>query len=275
MSKLYAGLSELKNGDMNFKDILLYYYDVPLSVFICETIIKKKEGKSMARIMNQATLDLRNFSADAIKKIKSITNVATVILPKDVTPEFSEAYAAVKKRNIADEISVPGNACFYNGEVTLTQNDVTKDSLIVCNGMAIVKDIPEEMNIKIIVNGMLIKFSNAWVEIVKINGSKYEIDADAKLIKSIPQLCIDKNFLNNLSEKTAIIACAKIEIDEEITEEMLRSKGIKFYSVAQISAAKELHGYIQANSSGVSAVLTKAEAQAREKGFKKNRRRWR
>lgn len=276
MSKLYAGLSAIKDGEMNFSDVLLYYSDVPLSVFICEIALKKKkEGKSMARIMNQPTLDLRKFSVDALKKIKSITNVAMVILPEEITTEFSEAYAAIKKINIATEMSLPGSACFYNGEVTLTQNDIIKDSVIVCNGMAVIRDIPEEMNIKVIVNGTLIKSSSACIETVKINGAKYEIDDDTTLIKSIPKLCIDRNFINNLSKKTAIISCKKIEIDDEITDDMLRSKSVKFYSVAQISAAKELHGYIHANSTGVAAVLTKEEAEKREKGLRKNKRRWR
>lgn len=276
MSKLYAGLSVIKDGTMDFGDVLLCYSDIPLSVLLFGTSLKKKkEGKDMARIINQPTLDLRSFSPEALKKIISITNVALVMLPENPTPEFSEAYAEIKKINVASETHVPGNACFFNGQTTLTQKDLTKDSMIVCNGLAIVRDIPKEMNVKIIVNGALIKSSSAFVEPIKINGSTYEIDDDAKLIISIPELTVDKNFTLNLNEKTAIIACGKVYIDDEITDVILREKGIVFYNIGQITAKKELHGYIQANSNNVALVLTKEEAEKRKKGLKKKKFRWR
>ena len=73
MSKLYGGLSELKSGGMDFNDVLTYYSEMPISAFICKTgKIKKKEGNKMARIINQASVDLRSFTPEALKKIKSI-----------------------------------------------------------------------------------------------------------------------------------------------------------------------------------------------------------
>lgn len=269
MSKLYAGLTALKDGTMSFDEVLFYYSDVPLPIFISETITKKKEGKIMARITNQAFVDLRSFTPDALKKIKSITNVALVMLPENPTDEFTEAYAAVKKLNIASETNISGNACIFNGMTVLGKDDIADDSVVVCNGLAVIRNMPKEKNMRVIVNGVLIKSPSAFMEIIKINGTVYTIDDDAKLIKSISKLIIDKNFIGNLNDKTAIVNCGKIYIENEVTEEMLQSKGIVFYDTAQITARKDLHGYIQANSNKVALVQTFEESEKREKKIKK------
>ena len=274
MSKLYAGLTALKDGTMSFDEVLLYYSDTPLPIFIGEIITKKKEGNIMARITNQAFVDLRNFSPEALSKIKSITNVALVMLPQNPTAEFSEAYAAIKKQNIASETNISGNACIFNGMTVLGKDDIADGSIVVCNGLAVIRDIPKEKNISIIVNGALIKSPSAFIKIIKINGTVYTIDDDARLIKSIPKLIIDKNFIGNLSDKTAIINCGKIYIENEVTEEMLQSKGIVFYDTAQIIARKELHGYIHANSNKVPMVQTFEESEKRDKRVKKRKLWW-
>ncbi len=274
MSKRYAGLMALKDGTMSFDEVLLYYSDIPLPIFIGETVRKKKEGKNMARIINQVLVDLRNFSPEALKKIKSMMNVTLVMLPENPTPEFSEAYAEIKKTHIASEISVYGNVCIFNGKSVLSKEDVADNGIVVCNGLAIIRDIPKEKNLRIIVNGALIKSNSAFVEILKVNGATFTIDDDAKLISSISKLIIDENFIGNLSNKTAIIACGKIYIENEVTEAMLQSKGIVFYDIAQITARKELHGYIQANSNQVALVQTFEEAEKRGRKMKKRKFWW-
>lgn len=273
MSKLYAGLTVLKDGSFSFEDALLYYTDTPLSYFIIKTILNRKKETEMAEIKNLAALDLRNFSPAALRKIPSIKNVALVMLPENPSPEFTEAYAAIQKTNIASETNVPDNACFFNGQANLTEKDVVKDSMIICNGLAILRDIPKEMNVKIIVNGSLIKSDTAFVEIIKINGAKYEIDNDAKLIVSNPEIRISNSFLENLSEKTAIIACGTIKINDEITSAMLKEKGIVFYNIGTIIAKEELHGYIHANSHSVGTVCSEiSKGKTLKKLFKRKKR---
>ena len=80
---------------------------------------------------------------------------------------------------------------------------------------------------------------------------------------------IDKNFIGNLTTKTAIIGCGKINIEEEVTEDMLQSKGVVFYDIHKIVANKELHGYIQANSNQVARICTPEES-----GTKKSKKRF-
>lgn len=275
MSKIYGGLRELKSGGMSFEDVLTYYTDIPLCVFIRKTgIIKKKEGNSMARIFNQASVDLRNYTPAALKKIKSITNVATIMLPENPSPEFSEAFAGIKKLNVADTIYLPDNSCIFNGSSVLTKDDVADNSFVICNGLTIIRDMPKEKNLKLIVNGKLIKTASSFIDIIKVNGSTSTVDTDAKLIYSIDKLTIDKNFINNLNDKTAIVACGIIFIDNEVTEEMLKSKNIAFYCIGQIAAKKELHGYIRANSQEIAKIYTHEEAEKASKKMKRRFFRW-
>lgn len=257
----------LKDNSMSFEEVLLCYYsENPLSVLSNSlNTIKMKEGKNMARIINQALVDLRNFSPAALKKIKSMINVTLVMLPENPGPDFSEAYSSIKKTNVISEINVSSKACIFNGMSILSKENIADNCVVVCNGLTVIRDIPKEKNIKVIVNGTLIKSPSAFFEIIKINGTSHNIDDEAKLIKSISEMVIDKNFINNLSEKTAIIVCGKIHIDDEVTEEMLQSKGIVFYVIEQIIAKKELHGYIRVNSYNVSKVCTKEECERNEK----------
>lgn len=268
MSKLYGGLCELKSGDMSFDDVLTYYTDLPLSAFIRRTgIIKKKEGNNMARIKNQAVLDLRQFTPEALKKIKSIKRVAMVILPEEMSPEFTEIYAGIKKTMVAKETVIPANTCIHNGNCILTKNDVTENSLIMCNGLTIVKDIPESMKIKLVVNGCLIKSKDAFVEVIEHNGTKHEIDPFVKLISGKSEIKVDKNFFDNIEENTALVSCARVIIDDTVTANMLKEKKLQFICCAIICAREELHGYIHANSVDIADVLTLEKAK---KKYKKN-----
>lgn len=268
MSKLYGGLFVLKDGSFTFDEVLMLYTDIPLSVLFFETRKKKrKEGKNMARIINQPTVDLRGFTPEALRKIKSIINVASVLLPEDMPDGFSEAYMQIKKMNIAGEIRVPDSAQFFNGDVTLTRKDVTNDSVIMCNGIAFVKDIPEEMNVRMIINGTLIKTESAFVTVTSINGNKVEVSDDVNLIKGKSILNIDKNFTDSIKDKTLIAACGKVYVSEEVTEEMLSAKHVRFVAIGKIIAHKELHGYINANSDAVGKVLTE-EIREKKKLFR-------
>ncbi len=269
MSKLYGGLSALKDGTFTFDEVLIHYTDMPLSALFFETRKnKKKEGKNMARIINQASVDLRSFTPEALKRIKSIMNVHLIMLPENPTPEFTEAYTSIKKTNIMTEINVSGNASVFNGMTILTKDDLAKDSLVVCNGFTVLRDIPAEMNIRVIINGSLIKSSDVFVEAVKINGTIYKIDCDANIIRPAAEIDFDRNFINNLKTKTVIISCGKIFINDEVTEEMLSEKQVKFIAAGKIFARKELHGYIQANSESVGKILTAEEKEKKKRFFR-------
>ncbi len=254
MSKRYAGLAFIRDGSMNFEEILLYFSDNPYvnSVLISEAVLKNKmkRGKYMSKITNNVMVDLRKFTPEALSKIDEIANVVDVILPKNMSCEFAEAYGNIKKSNIVQELYLTDDQrfCTFNGNVTVTENDVTENTFLKTNGVLIVRSMPEEMNVSVMVNGLLVKTRSSKIKIEKLNGLKIEIDDDASIISSVQRVDIDKCFIESINNKTAIIGVDRIEVKDDVTVEMLKSKGVFFGEINTVLAPKALHGYIQANS---------------------------
>ena len=263
MSKRYAGLAFIKDGTMDFEKILLYFSDSPHvnSVLISEAVFKSKtkRGKDMSKITNQVLVDLRNFSPEALSKIEEISNVVDIILPKNMSVEFADAYGKIQKSKVVQELYLAEDQkiCTFNGNVTITENDVAKNTFLKTNGVLIVKSMSEEMNLSVMVNGLLVKTKSSKINIEKLNGLKIEIDDDFSIISSGQRLDIDKCFIESVNHKTAVIGVDKIYIANDVTVEMLKSKEIFFGEIDVIIAPKSLHGYIHANSINVNNVAAK------------------
>lgn len=260
MSKRYAGLAFIRDGSMDFEEVLLYFSDSPYvnSVLISEAVFKNKmkRGKDMSKITNQLMVDLRNFTPEALSKIDEISNVLDVILPKNMSCEFAQAYGSIKKSKILQELYLTDDQkfCAVNGSVTITENDVTKNTFLKTNGVLIVRDMSEEMNLSVMVNGLLVKTKSSKINIEKLNGLKVEIDDDASIISSMQRVDIDKCFIESINDKTAMIDIDIITIKDDVTVDMLRSKSITFIDIKHIFAPEALHGYIQANSADVNRI---------------------
>ncbi len=268
MSKRYAGLAFIRDGGLDFGKILLYFSDSPYinSVLISEAVFKNKmkRGKDMSKIVNQVTVDLRNFTPEALNKIEEISNVVDVILPKDMSVEFAEAYGNIKKSKVVQEIHLANNQkiCTFNGAVTITENDIIKNTFLKTNGLLVVRNMPEEMNLSVMVNGLLVKTKSSKINIEKLNGLKVEIDDDASIITSMQRVDIDKYFIEGINDKTVILDIDRVEIKNDVTIDMLKNKNVFFVDIKHIFAPKELHGYINANS-----VEVKNISESKKKKF--------
>ncbi len=270
MSKRYAGLAFIRDGSMNFEEILLYFSDNSYieSVLISEAVFKSKvkRGIDMSKITNQVIVDLRNFSPEALNKIEEISNVVDIILPKNMSLEFAEAYSKIKKVRVVNELKLANdqNLTTVNGAVTITENDVAKNSYLKANGVLIVKGITEDFNLSVLVNGLLVKTRNSKINIEKLNGLKVEIDDDASIITSMKNIELDKCFIESINDKTVIVDADEIIIKDDVTADMLRSKNVFFADIKHIYAPKSLHGYIHANS----VELTKISESKKKKFLK-------
>lgn len=260
MSKKYAGLAFIRDGNMDFEEILLYFSDSPYinSVLISEAVFKNrmKRGKDMSKITNNVMVDLRKFTPEVLSKIDEIDNVVDVILPKNMSCEFAQAYGNIKKSGIVQELYLADDQrfCTFNGNVTITENDVTENTFLKTNGMLIVRGMPEEMNLSVMVNGLLVKTRSSKINIEKLNGLKIEIDDDASIISSGQRVDIDKCFIESINNKTAILNVDRIEVKDDVTVEMLKSKEVFFGEIDTVLAPKALHGYIQANSININRL---------------------
>lgn len=217
----------------------------------------------MAKIVDQAVVDLRNFTARALGKIKLIQDVAVVILPEEMSDDFAEAYTSIKKIDIAKEVQLKKQTIIniINGFADIDKTSVAKDSVIVCNGTLIAKDIPEDFNIGLIVNGAVLKHQSAYITIISLNGQCTDIPDGYTLLNSVTVMEIDKNALINMKKKTMIAAVARLYFKDDVTEELLKEKEVIFRAVSKIFAPEKLHGYITSNSSSIGKLLKEGKEE--------------
>lgn len=248
------------------------------SVLISETKSKGEFTMRKVKIMAQAMLDLTRYDAKALSKIKSITSVAAVFLPKDPPEGFMEAYAAISKKAIAAEIAVSDNVCMFNGTNVITKNDLQEGSVIVINGVGILSNIPAEMNISVIANGTLFVSSSAKVNVINANGiaEQIVIPDDAPIKTYTNKLTLNAKAVSYFEQNTVIVCCNKIFIENDVTADMLDQKNLMIISLNRIIAEKKLHSYLAAKAKIIDKMLTPEEYEENEKALygKKRRKPW-
>jgi len=206
---------------------------------------------------NIAILDLCGHTAGSLKKIRRIKNVALLIIPKERSAEWTEAYADIDTENIARIIELPKGQKYrvINGAATVSDREATDGETFIINGSCILET--KEFAPELYVNGILIKRKSAPCKLCSLNGQSAEIDDDAVLKIYPVEAVIDRDTVKNLPEKTAIVAGVGIKLKSDITEEELSAKGIKFYSGVDIECPKSIYGYVNANSqAGVDIQVT-------------------
>ena len=86
-------------------------------------------------IKNIALLDLRNFTAEALREIKKIESCAMLLIPKNASDEWKNAYAKITIRNVASIIEVSySKYSVLNGMVT---------AFVACGAISSTSIIPD------------------------------------------------------------------------------------------------------------------------------------
>lgn len=137
---------------------------------------------------DMAVCDLRGYNtAESAGIIKEITDVALVILPKNMDEETKKAFASIKMEDVASTVYADEDCKIniYNGEVILNSGNISGDSIWVINGTAVIMPLPEDAHVSVIVNGQVYNdISNQdSVEFLSVNGTMEIIDTkDAILL---------------------------------------------------------------------------------------------
>ncbi|MDE5995272.1 MAG: hypothetical protein K2G60_07135 [Oscillospiraceae bacterium] len=213
---------------------------------------RKSNGETDKRkkLKNLAMLDLTDYTPQSLRNIKSISNVA-MLLVADGDADYIEALSEIELENIACKISVPHGTklCTVNGSAFLTNETVKKDSIYLINGLALVYDLSEEKNVGLITNGTALIKKGSNPNIIHANGEVYVDDFDVDKLKLIEnKMYIDANFVKECETGTIAVADNKIYIDDTVTADMLREKEFKFISGNKIICRKELWGYVQSHA---------------------------
>lgn len=208
------------------------------------------ETDKRKKIKNMAVLDLTGYTPQALRNIKSISCVATVLVA-DGDAEYKEALSEIEFDAVASTIAIPRGAeiATVNGSARLTDDTVKKDAIYMVNGFAFVYDLSADKNISLITNGTALIQKGSKVNILHTNGEVITADFDTVKMKFIEnKLYIDANFVKECETGTVAAADNKIYIDDNVTADMLREKEMSFISGNKIICRKELWGYVQSHA---------------------------
>lgn len=209
-------------------------------------------------IKNIAVLDLQNFTAEALRGIKKIDSCAIILISKNASEEWKNAYASIKIQNAAQIIETDAHKhSVLNGTVTLNDSNVTDDCIYVINGTAILETVEKVPDL--CVNGIIIKRKKARYNMSLLNGRSVELD-DEVTVKAYTNIIeIDSNTVRNFDNNTCVVAGNIIDIKNDVTEQMLTDKKITFAAGNKVECNKNISGYVKANAIAGNKITEKDE----------------
>lgn len=169
------------------------------------------------------------------------------------------------------EIDRNENLVTYNGSAVLTKDSIPKNALVMVNGMAIVKDMPREHNLRLICNGAVIKMGDASFSLCKQNGSVFDYPRSDSAPYRIytGKTTLDSAAVGYFENDTVIICSGLLNIGGDVTNEMLAAKNLFFVIHGEIVAPNAAISYIRANSYVSGLIATVEEEQERQKKAKR------
>lgn len=207
-----------------------------------------KKGKVLK---NMALLDLRSYSAAALKQISKIECVAILILPDDADVDFNDALGNVEIKDVASIHRISRNAVLttMNGDALIDGKNVTENKYYIVNGSCVVYNAKECAPVRIMCNGELIYEKGSNIDPISINGLSLEVNRSLEGCKSYQRdLEADALFISNLNDGDVVIAGREIKFAYDVTDEMLRKKDIYFIAGHDIICnSKEVLAYAKAN----------------------------
>lgn len=210
-------------------------------------------------IHSQMMVDLREYTPEALSNIKLIKAVGTVILPENPGAEFMFAFSKIKCEAVGTILRLPIGAQIYtvNGVQVVSNLSAPEGSVCKINGIAVLTK-PQKRNVKYIVNGLLLKNKGVDVECIATNGLSFEMAFDEDKVKIFSNSVeIDSSFIRNAEENTLIVAGNKIEIAEDVTEQEVIDKNIRFFAGNSVICSKNIKGCVQNRACVGNKVIAK------------------
>lgn len=203
-------------------------------------------------------IDLQNFTAEALREIKKIESCAMLLIPKNASDEWKNAYAKITIRNVASIIEVSySKYSVLNGMVILNDKNVSDDCLYIVNGIIILETVEKIPDL--CVNGLLLKRKKSRYEMTRMNGRSVEVE-DNVVIKPYPNTIeIDGDTVRSFDYNTLVAAGNNVDIVDDVTEQMLSDKKITFAAGNEVKCGKNILGYVKVNSTVGNKITEKNE----------------
>ena len=208
---------------------------------------------------------------EAISQIEEIYGIALLILPKNISPEATAAWAAMPKRDIASTVYVDANANVHtcNGVVELSDNDfVMPNTVCIINGFVFAHNLSPDTKGTLIINGMLILHESLRgtfpLEINSLNGISAFADFD-ELKPYGETLYLDAETVGYFKPKTYIIVGDKLSVAPDVTAQMLQEKQIGIIVGGKIVCPAAIAPYFRATATAGKGIFLPEEDAEEEK----------
>lgn len=204
-------------------------------------------NKKKHSIINEAILDLRKYTPQALENVK-LLNSACVVFSENPSEELMTAYGNIKIKNVAATLNLPDDKKIvtFNGITMLNQANYTQNAIHLINGLGVIQKIESNEPVSIFSNGLVVYDGNTKINFVIQNGSCVKVPFEIQDAKIFPtDAKIDSLFIENVKDNTVIAAGANMVIYNDVTLELLKSKQIYFVAGATIKCDSSILGYIQ------------------------------
>ena len=212
------------------------------------SLFKKKNPENKKNEINAASVDLRNYTANALREIDRI-NAAVIIIPKNPDSELIEAYASIKEKNFAEELTLDDNESLINmsGIKTISNNLEDENGIYVVSGITIIKGLTKP--IRMIASGITVMDKDSKVNFISKSGITAEVNfsiSEAKIFSKDIEL--DNRFIELLPDCSVVLGCGDIVFNKDVTEESIISKSIYFIAAKNIECSKKIRSAVMAKS---------------------------
>lgn len=212
------------------------------------SLFKKKNPENKKNEINAASVDLRNYTANALREIDRI-NAAVIIIPKNPDSELIEAYASIKEKNFAEELTLDDNESLINmsGIKTISNNLEDENGIYVVSGITIIKGLTKP--IRMIASGITVMDKDSKVNFISKSGITAEVNfsiSEAKIFSKDIEL--DNRFIGLLPDCSVVLGCGDIVFNKDVTEESIISKNIYFIAAKNIECSKKIRSAVMAKS---------------------------
>ncbi len=219
--------------------------------------LRKKLSKKAIHAVSM--LDLRNYTPEALQKIKIIEAVGTIILPENPTPEFMDAFSSIKCDAVGSTIYLPTDMKLvnYSGIQEIKNLKTEENTCAYLNGIIILSSTKNTPNCMF--SGIVIKNKNADVNLIgDVSGLLFETEFDSDKVKFFSNTTvIDADFIRNVEKDTFIVCSNCLEIAKDVTEEQIIEKNLKFFAGNTVECNKKILGCVRARAMAGNQIAEK------------------
>ena len=212
--------------------------------------VSKNGGNGTASFVRKQSKKVAEYIATFSKQLKAHNSTISSYWSK-----IEKNTLGLLENNIAAK---PENKdSLINYMVILNDKNVSDDCLYIVNGIVILETVEKIPDL--CVNGLLLKRKKSRYEMTRMNGRSVEVE-DNVVIKPYPNTIeIDSDMVRSFDYNTLVAAGNNVDIDDDVTEQMLFDKKITFAAGNEVKCGKNILGYVKVNSTVGNKITEKNE----------------